>query len=177
MLVVPLEQNTIALALLGRLAVPDFIGFTQSLKSIFSEAYGVSELSKPSESSVPISSRPNDGTPVSWKSAATGGPGDGRSLSSPGPVTPSVSQHSPAVSSKLDRLQGAKAMSASGSFAVAVCTVDGQQVSFGDIKHRFPIMETVSPLLYSLVLRDCGPDETHKVSLLLQKPGFRRIFW
>jgi glutaminase len=49
------------------------------------------------------------------------------------------------------------------SFAVAVCTVDGQQFSFGDVGRRFPIMETVAPLLYALVLRDCGTEETHKV--------------
>jgi hypothetical protein len=60
------------------------------------------------------------------------------------------------------------------SFAVAVCTVDGQQFSFGDVGRRFPIMETVAPLLYALVLRDCGTEETHKVGEGKRGKGGRR---
>jgi glutaminase len=61
------------------------------------------------------------------------------------------------------------------SFAVAVCTVDGQQFSFGDNTLTFPIMETVMPILYALSLKDCGKTETHKVCCRLLVTCWRDV--
>ena len=49
-------------------------------------------------------------------------------------------------------------------FAVAVCTVDGQQFRFGSATKAIPLMETVKPLLYAIALKDCGKTATHKVT-------------
>jgi glutaminase len=76
---------------------------------------------------------------------------------------PTVHQASQGSSEFIRRTGPALSPLGATKFAVAVCTVDGQQFSYGDVSHRFPIMETVAPLLHALVLRDCGVEETHKV--------------
>ena len=49
------------------------------------------------------------------------------------------------------------------SFAVAVCTVDGQQFRYGTPTHPMPLMEIVKPLLYAIAIVDNGKTATHKV--------------
>ncbi len=46
---------------------------------------------------------------------------------------------------------------------IAVCTVDGQQIVCGNKGIRFPLMETVMPLMYAVALKDCGNDDTAEV--------------
>ncbi len=50
-------------------------------------------------------------------------------------------------------------------FCVAVCTVDGQQMAVGNKAGKFPLMETVMPLMYAIALKDCGIAETTEVCL------------
>jgi len=51
-------------------------------------------------------------------------------------------------------------------FVVSVCTVDGQQFTFGNnaraTRARVPLMETVKPLLYAMALHDAGHKEVHQ---------------
>ena len=53
----------------------------------------------------------------------------------------------------------------SPTFAMAVCTVDGQQFEYGDVDTEFPLMESVKPLLYALALKDCGKARVHEVGV------------
>lgn len=48
-------------------------------------------------------------------------------------------------------------------FTVSVCTVDGQQLTYGTPSRPIPVMETVKPLLYALALKGIGRSEVHKV--------------
>ena len=48
-------------------------------------------------------------------------------------------------------------------FTVSVCTVDGQQYTYGTTSRAVPLMETVKPLLYALALKDCGRAAVHEV--------------
>jgi glutaminase len=47
-------------------------------------------------------------------------------------------------------------------FAVAGCTVDGQQFCFGNAARRFPLMETIMPFIYAMALEDVSEAETRK---------------
>ncbi len=47
-------------------------------------------------------------------------------------------------------------------FGVSICTVDGQQFSFGDAQLDMPIMNLCKPFLYALALKDAGEVEVHK---------------
>ena len=51
-------------------------------------------------------------------------------------------------------------------FGIAVCTVDGQQLSCGLRATKFPLMEIAMPLIYAVTLQDCGIQETHEVRAL-----------
>jgi len=51
---------------------------------------------------------------------------------------------------------------ADDDFTVAVCTVDGQQFTYGTSNKPVPLMETMKPLLYSLALKDCGRTAVHE---------------
>lgn len=46
-------------------------------------------------------------------------------------------------------------------FGVAVCTVDGQQFSYGDADIKVPLMQTIKPLLYAMALKDVGNKQLH----------------
>ena len=48
------------------------------------------------------------------------------------------------------------------AFGVAICTTDGQTVSFGLADTQVPLMETVKPLLYALGLKDVGRRALHQ---------------
>jgi Glutaminase len=47
------------------------------------------------------------------------------------------------------------------AFAVAMCTTDGQMLSYGSAATQVPLMETVKPLLYALGLKDVGRRVLH----------------
>ena len=72
-----------------------------------------------------------------------------------------------AVGATLSRVQE-EIRSAAGSdtdFTIAVCTVDGQQFTYGTASKPIPLMETVKPLLYATALTDCGRAGVHEVRL------------
>lgn len=46
-------------------------------------------------------------------------------------------------------------------FAVAICTVDGQQASFGDDQDRYCLQSSCKPVNYALALEECGEDKVH----------------
>ena len=47
-------------------------------------------------------------------------------------------------------------------FAVSVCTVDGQEYSFGDTDALFSFQSCVKPLLYALALEENGSKKVHQ---------------
>ncbi|MES1917738.1 MAG: hypothetical protein MHM6MM_009451, partial [Cercozoa sp. M6MM] len=47
-------------------------------------------------------------------------------------------------------------------FAVALCTVDGQRWSTGDVDTKFCLQSVCKPLLYLMAAAECGIDEVHR---------------
>lgn len=47
------------------------------------------------------------------------------------------------------------------SFAVSICTIDGQQLRLGDTNFGFTLQSSVKPMLYSAALEEHGEDNVH----------------
>ncbi len=47
-------------------------------------------------------------------------------------------------------------------FAVSLCTVDGQEVSFGDHQTKFSLQSTHKPINYAIALEELGAEEVHQ---------------
>jgi glutaminase len=47
-------------------------------------------------------------------------------------------------------------------FAVSICTVDGQQFSFGDTDATFSIQSCVKPMMYAVAVEDRGLSLVHR---------------
>ena len=47
-------------------------------------------------------------------------------------------------------------------WAVAVCSVDGQRMHFGDVDTRFPVQATSSPVTYCIALHEQGYDKVNR---------------
>ena len=62
-------------------------------------------------------------------------------------------------------------------FAIAVCTVDGQQLSCGSRSLKFPLMEAVMPLIYAVGLKDCGIQDVHEVCASVYRVEVLLVLW